>query len=112
MMVIKSIIENIPYELLKDRKQNISYLHIFGSKFFILNNGEHKLDKFNAILDEVILIGYSSSGNIYSGLNNRTFTIEYSMHATFDETKPQEARKCISFSLNVSGLMMEFLVKD
>lgn len=47
----------------------------FGCKSFVLNNGEDKLNKFSSKVDEVIFLGYSSSGNAYSGLNNRTYVV-------------------------------------
>ncbi len=37
---IIAILKKTPYELWKGRKPNIAYFHVFGCKFYILNNKE------------------------------------------------------------------------
>lgn len=44
-VIIRSIIEKTPYEILKGKKPNISYFQVFGYKCFILNNKKDKLGK-------------------------------------------------------------------
>ena len=41
-----------PYELYNGRKPNISHLHVFGCKCFVLNNGKDNIGKFDAKSDE------------------------------------------------------------
>lgn len=60
-----------------------------GCKWFILNNGKDKLDKFDAKDDEGIFLGYSSFSNSYKVFNNKTYVVEEYVHVTFDETRPK-----------------------
>ena len=46
-VLIRFILKKTSYELLNDRKPNISYFHIFGYKYFVLNNGKDNLRKFD-----------------------------------------------------------------
>ena len=59
--LIKPILKKTPYELWKGRKPNIVYFHVFGCRYFVLNNGKERLGKFDAKLDEAIFLGYSST---------------------------------------------------
>ena len=63
-----------PYELWKDKKPNISYFHIFGSIYYILNDHEH-LDKFDAKSDTGVFLGYFNNSKVYLVFNMRTQTI-------------------------------------
>ena len=54
----RPILKKTPYELFNGRKPNISHLHVFGCKFFVLNNGKENLGKFDAKSDEGIFLGY------------------------------------------------------
>ena len=64
-ILIRPILDKTPYELLKGRKLNLSHLHVFGCKCFILNNGKDSLGKFDVKTDEGIFIGYSQSSKAY-----------------------------------------------
>ena len=44
--VIRPILKKTPYELFKERKQNIPYLRPFDCQCFIDNNGKDNLSKF------------------------------------------------------------------
>lgn len=111
-VLIRPIIEKIPYELLKGRKPNISYFRVFGCKFFILNNGKDKLGKFDDKDDEGIFLGYSSFSKAYMVFNNRTLAIEEYIHVYFDETKPQKMGRGISSVIDASGANKEDKVDD
>ena len=52
-VLIRSLLDKTPYELWKNKKPNISYFKVFGSKCFILNNKDN-LGKFDANL----ILGY------------------------------------------------------
>lgn len=68
--VLKSpILYKTPYELLKGRKPNLSHLHVFRCKCFILNNGKDNLGKFDAKVDEGIFLGCSQSSKTYRVYN-------------------------------------------
>ena len=64
---LRPIIKKTPYELWKGRKSNISYFHIFGSEYFILNTKD-KLLKF----DPSVFLGYSSMSKTYRVYNKKT----------------------------------------
>jgi len=46
---------------------------------------EKKLGKFDSKADEAIFLGYSLNSKAYMVFNRRTFNVEESMHAVFDE---------------------------
>ena len=60
-VLIRTIFKKTPYELWNERKPNISYFHVFGCKYFVLNNGKDNLGKFDTKSDESIFLGYSTS---------------------------------------------------
>ena len=84
--LIRPILKKTPYELFNGRKPNISHLHVFGCKCFVLNNGKDNLGKFDAKSDEGIFLGYSLQSKAYRIYNKRTMNIEESIHVTFDES--------------------------
>lgn len=74
--VIRSILENTSYELLKGRKPNISYFRVFSCKCCILNNRKDNHGKFDAKFDEGMFLGYSSSSKAYKVYNHRMSTLK------------------------------------
>ena len=92
-VLIRSILNKTPYELLNDRKPNINYFHIFGCKCFVLNNGKNNLEKFDGESDKGIFLGYSTTSKVYRVFNKRTLTVEESIHVIFDETNPSPSRR-------------------
>lgn len=46
--MVRSLLEKTPYELLKGRRANVSYLRAFGCKFYVHNNGKEALEKIDA----------------------------------------------------------------
>ena len=77
--------DKTPYELWKNRKPNISYFKLFGSKFFILNTKDN-LGKFDAKSNVEIFIGYSSSRKAYKVFKKKAMVVEESIHVVFDES--------------------------
>ena len=71
--LIRPILRKTPYEQFNGRKPNISHLHVFGSKCFVLNNGKGNLGKFDAKSDEGIFLGYS----LHRIYNKSIHVIEY-----------------------------------
>jgi len=82
----QTILKKTPYELLKDKKPNMSYFKVFTSKCYIHSNGKKNLDNFDAKSDEGIFVGYSSISKAYSMYNKHNKVIEESLNVTFDET--------------------------
>ena len=83
---IRAKTNKTPYELLKGKTPNLSHLHVFGCKCFILNNGKNVLGKFDAKADEGIFLGYSLVGHAYRIFNRRTLVVEESVNVSFDES--------------------------
>ena len=74
--LFRPILKKTPYELYNGRKLNISHLHVFGCKCFVLNNGKDNLGKFDAKSDEGIFFGYSLNNKDFRIYNKRTMIIE------------------------------------
>ncbi|GJS52238.1 retrovirus-related pol polyprotein from transposon TNT 1-94 [Tanacetum coccineum] len=73
-----------PYELLHDKKPDLSYLHVFGALGY-LNNDSENLGKLQAKADIGIFIGYAPKKKAYRIYNRRTRKIIETIHVDFDE---------------------------
>lgn len=85
-ILIRPILNKTPYELLKGRKPNLSHLHVFSCKCFVLHNGKENLGKFDAKVDEGIFLGYSQSSKSFRVYNKCLLTVEELFHVSFDES--------------------------
>ena len=83
----------ISYELWYGYKPNVSYLKVFGSKFYILK--ESRKGKFDAKGDEGIFLWYSCKIKAYRCLNLSTHKVIESAHVNVDEflQKTKEEKK-------------------
>nr|GEV42156.1 retrovirus-related Pol polyprotein from transposon TNT 1-94 [Tanacetum cinerariifolium] len=73
-----------PYELINDRKLDISFLHVFGALCYPKNDRED-IRKLGTKGDIGIFIGYSADFYAYRVYNRRTKKIVETMNVTFDE---------------------------
>ncbi|GKF27316.1 retrovirus-related pol polyprotein from transposon TNT 1-94, partial [Tanacetum coccineum] len=73
-----------PYEVLRDRKPNVEYFHVFGSLCYPINDRED-LGKMIPKADIGIFIGYSESSRGFWIYNRRTRKIMETIHIKFDE---------------------------
>ncbi|KAL4590759.1 hypothetical protein LXL04_003702 [Taraxacum kok-saghyz] len=73
-----------PYEILNNRKPNVKFFHVFGSRSFLYNTKDQK-NKFQEKVDEAIFLGYSLHLKAYRVLNKQTKVIEETFDVTFDE---------------------------
>nr|GFA70771.1 integrase, catalytic region, zinc finger, CCHC-type, peptidase aspartic, catalytic [Tanacetum cinerariifolium] len=73
-----------PYELINDRKLDISFLHVFGVLCYPKNNRED-IGKLGAKGDIGFFIGYSADSCAYRVYNRRTKKIMETMNVSFDE---------------------------
>lgn len=64
----RPIIKRTTYDLYKGRNTNISHLHVFGWKIFILNNKKDKLIKLDIKAYEDIFIQYSTLRKAFKSL--------------------------------------------
>ncbi|GJW69157.1 retrovirus-related pol polyprotein from transposon TNT 1-94 [Tanacetum coccineum] len=76
--------DKTPYELLRDHKPELKYLHIFGALCYPTNYFKD-LGKLQPKADIGIFIGYSPSKKAYRIYNKRTRQIMETMNVQFDE---------------------------
>ncbi|GJW09049.1 retrovirus-related pol polyprotein from transposon TNT 1-94 [Tanacetum coccineum] len=72
------------YELIQDKKPDLSFLHVFGSLCYPANNHED-LGKFDAKADIRIFVGYAPAKKTFRIYNRRTRIISETIHVTFNE---------------------------
>ncbi|GKE85884.1 retrovirus-related pol polyprotein from transposon TNT 1-94 [Tanacetum coccineum] len=73
-----------PYELLHDRKPDLSYLHVFGALCYPTNDGED-LGKLKPKADIGIFVGYAPAKKAFRIYNKRTRLIIETIHVDFVE---------------------------
>nr|GFB88701.1 putative RNA-directed DNA polymerase [Tanacetum cinerariifolium] len=73
-----------PYEVIKGRKPDISYLHVFRALCYPKNDRED-IGELGAKGDIGFFIGYSAYSVAYRVYNRRTKKIMETMNVTFDE---------------------------
>nr|GEZ59205.1 hypothetical protein [Tanacetum cinerariifolium] len=73
-----------PYELMQDKKPDLSFLYVFGSLCYPTNDHED-LGKFDAKADIGIFVGYAPAKKSFRIYNRRTRIISETIHVTFDE---------------------------
>ncbi|GKB87331.1 retrovirus-related pol polyprotein from transposon TNT 1-94 [Tanacetum coccineum] len=73
-----------PYELLYDRKPDLSYLHVFGALCYP-NNDSKTLGKLQAKADIGIFFGYALKKKAYRIYNRRTRKIIETIYVVFDK---------------------------
>ncbi|GJU54105.1 retrovirus-related pol polyprotein from transposon TNT 1-94 [Tanacetum coccineum] len=81
-----------PYELIRGRKPNIQYFHVFGSLCYLTNDRDD-LGKMKPKADIGIFIDYSESSREFRIYNRRTKNIMETIHVKFDELTPM-ASEC------------------
>jgi hypothetical protein len=86
------ILKKSSYELLTDKKPNVSYFRVFGSKCFILVKRGRK-SKFAPKAVEVFLLGYDSNTRAYRVYNKSTGLVEVSCDIVFDETNGSQVEQ-------------------
>ncbi|GJT18126.1 retrovirus-related pol polyprotein from transposon TNT 1-94 [Tanacetum coccineum] len=73
-----------PYELLHDRKPNLSYLQVFGALCYPTNNGED-LGMLKPKADIGIFVGYDPAKKAFQIYNKRTRMIIETIHVDFND---------------------------
>ena len=81
----------------------MSYFHIFGSIYYILNDHEH-LGKFDVKSNIDVFLGYSTNSKAYRIYNMRTQTIMESVNVVIDDSCDFSE---FSNEENISGLIEE-----
>nr|GFC51332.1 putative RNA-directed DNA polymerase [Tanacetum cinerariifolium] len=104
-----------PYELINDKKPDISFLHVFGALCSPKNDRED-IGKLGAKADIGFFIGYSADSCAYRVYNHRTKKIMETMNVSFDELSAmafeQRSSKpgfqCMTFGQISSGLDLTY----
>ncbi|XP_050895564.1 uncharacterized protein LOC127102206 [Lathyrus oleraceus] len=109
-MVEHNDTKNDVFKGLRGRKPNVSHLHVFGRKCFVLNNGKENLAKFDSKADEGILLEYSQSSKAYKVYKKRLCIVEESVHVSFDESYPKIVGEGIF--VDGAGVPSENIIKD
>ncbi|KAL8116381.1 hypothetical protein AgCh_022764 [Apium graveolens] len=76
-----------PYEMVKKKKPNLKYFHIFGCKCFVLKTHPEQLSKYDLKADEGIFVGYPLSTKAFRVYNLRTKVVMESINVSFDDKK-------------------------
>ncbi|GJX91988.1 retrovirus-related pol polyprotein from transposon TNT 1-94 [Tanacetum coccineum] len=84
-----------PYELLHDRKLDLSYLHVFGALCYPTNDSED-LGKLKAKADVGIFSGYAPAKKAYWIYNRCTRRIMETIHVDFDELTTMDSEQSSS----------------
>ncbi|GJS10366.1 retrovirus-related pol polyprotein from transposon TNT 1-94 [Tanacetum coccineum] len=82
--IIHTRYNKTPYELLRGRKPNIAYFHVFGSLCYPTNDRDD-LGKMKPKADIDVFIGYSETSTSFRIYNRRTKMIIEIIHVKFDE---------------------------
>ncbi|GJQ90243.1 retrovirus-related pol polyprotein from transposon TNT 1-94 [Tanacetum coccineum] len=72
------------YELIRGRKPNVQYFHVFGSLCYLTNNRDD-LGKMKPKADIRIFVGYSESSRGFRIYNRHTKKIMETIHVKFDK---------------------------
>ncbi|GKD66653.1 retrovirus-related pol polyprotein from transposon TNT 1-94 [Tanacetum coccineum] len=93
--IIHHRFDKTPYELINNRKPDISFLYVFGALCYPKNDHED-IGKLGAKDDIGFLIGYSTNFVAYKVYNRRTKKIIETMNVTFDELSAIAFEQCNS----------------
>ncbi|GKE81335.1 retrovirus-related pol polyprotein from transposon TNT 1-94, partial [Tanacetum coccineum] len=88
--LIPTLHNKTPYELVHDKKTNLSFLCVFGALCYPTNDSED-LGKLKAKADIGFFVGYTPNRKGYRIYNKRTRQIMETIHVTFDELTGQMA---------------------
>jgi hypothetical protein len=72
------------YEIWEGRKPTVIYFHVFGSKWYILADRDHRR-KIDPKSDEGIFLGYSTNSRAYRVFNSRTRVVMESINVVIDD---------------------------
>ncbi|GJX61001.1 retrovirus-related pol polyprotein from transposon TNT 1-94, partial [Tanacetum coccineum] len=82
--IIRRRYNKTPYELMQDKKPDLSFFHVFGALCYPTNDNDN-LGKLDAKANIGILVGYAPEKKAFRIYNKRTQKIIETIHVTFDE---------------------------
>src|SRR5664279_5053561 len=83
-LYLRKLLDKTPYEILTNKKPDLSYFKVFGCKCFILKKG-NRLSKFETSSYEGIFVGYATNSHAYRVYNKSTGQVEEAIDVRFDE---------------------------
>nr|GEV13313.1 hypothetical protein [Tanacetum cinerariifolium] len=84
-----------PYELMQDKKLDLSFFHVFGALCYPTNDNDD-LGKLDANADIGIFVVYTPAKKAFRIYNKRTWKINETIHVTFDEPSVMASEQFIS----------------
>ncbi|GKC25569.1 retrovirus-related pol polyprotein from transposon TNT 1-94 [Tanacetum coccineum] len=87
--------DKTPYELVHDKKTDLTFFRVFGALCYPINDSED-LGKLQPTADIGIFLGYAPSRKGYRIYNKRTRRIMETIHVQFDELTEQMAHVQLS----------------
>ncbi|GJU12230.1 retrovirus-related pol polyprotein from transposon TNT 1-94 [Tanacetum coccineum] len=103
--LIRKCHNKTPYELLHDKKPDLTYFHVFCVLFYLTNDSED-LGKLKPEFDIGIFIGYSLAKKAYQIYNKRTCLIMETIHVEFDKLT------VMAFEKFGSGLELQLMTPE
>ncbi|GJS71472.1 retrovirus-related pol polyprotein from transposon TNT 1-94 [Tanacetum coccineum] len=94
-----------PYELMQDKKPDLSFFHVFGALCYPTNDNDD-LCKLDAKADIGIFVGYAPAKKAFRIYNKIIWKIIETIHVTFDELTPMASEQ---FN---SGLGLHMMTPD
>ena len=82
--ISSQILQETAYELLTDKKPNVSYFKVFGAKCWIRDS--HHNSKFAPKAHEGFMLGYGKDSHTYRVFNNVLHKVVETADVRFDET--------------------------
>ncbi|XP_014757872.1 uncharacterized protein LOC106866719 [Brachypodium distachyon] len=112
-LYLHRLLKKTPYELISNRKPDVSYFRVFGSKCYILNK-KNRRAKFDSKCDEGFFFGYPSNAHAYRVFNNTTKVVEIAKDVQFDESNgSQEEQLPMSVDIEeISGNIQKMAIGD
>ncbi|GKA67640.1 retrovirus-related pol polyprotein from transposon TNT 1-94 [Tanacetum coccineum] len=90
--LIRKLYKKTLYELLHDKKPDLSYLHVFGALYYLNNDGED-IGKLKPEADIGIFVGYALAKKAFRINNKRTRMIIETIHVDFDELTTMDSEQ-------------------
>nr|GFA55031.1 retrovirus-related Pol polyprotein from transposon TNT 1-94 [Tanacetum cinerariifolium] len=83
-LIIRRRYNKTPYELMQEKKPNLSFFHVFGALCYPTNDSDD-LGKLDAKADVGIFVSYAPAKKAFRIYNKRTHKIIETIYVTFDE---------------------------
>ncbi|GKG08590.1 retrovirus-related pol polyprotein from transposon TNT 1-94, partial [Tanacetum coccineum] len=90
--LIRLCYNKTPYELMQDKKPDLSFFYVFGALCYPTNNNDD-LGKLDAKANIGIFVGYALAKKAFKIYNKRTQKIIETIHVSFDELSAMASEK-------------------